>query len=108
MELLAAPYRAENATYRKPGRWPLAAVLWPRHASAVAIGRVATVAAVARLAANLPYLAAAGLADTVADRIVEEVGVVELSFARDPGFVDVLRNLEGPARRGGRAVDSRQ
>jgi hypothetical protein len=105
LEVVGAPYRVENATRRGPGRWPLAALLWPRHAAVPSIEAVPRVLAAARMAANLPYVAAAGRADAIASRLIDAVPFQELAFAPDPGFLEVL----GPAPgRGEAPVDSRQ
>ena len=94
-DLLGSPFHSTHKGAYRPGRWPLAAILFPRHGTPAAIENCDALRAGARLAANLPFIASAiGSDDRVAalvERLVSEVPCRELTCAPDPSFVDLLR-----------------
>jgi len=92
VDAVAAPYRVERATRRGPGRWPLAGILFPRHGAAPSIAPASDLAGVARLAANLPYVAGTDAGIAVARAIAARVPLRELTFAPDPSFLALLRD----------------
>jgi len=107
LEALGAPFRSTHPSVCGPGRWPLAAVLFPRHGSPPALASVDTLLSSARLAANLTFVAEGLGADERIDallgRTLREVRCAELTFAPDPSFLELLRSRPGagvPARDG--------
>jgi hypothetical protein len=94
-QALGAPFRSTHvhAAYR-PGRFPLAAVLFPRHGRPPSWERAAPLVARARILANLPFVAEGMERDARVGRLVESlldaVPCRELTFDRDPGFVELL------------------
>jgi hypothetical protein len=94
-ELLGSPFRSTHEGDYRPGRWRLAAILFPRHGAPPAIADCDALRAGARLAANLPFVADAIERDDrvaqLVDRLVREVPCRELTFAPDPSFLDLLR-----------------
>ncbi len=99
VEALGSPFHSRHPGPYRPGRWPLAAILFPRHGSRAAWRRTSALLARARLAANLPFVAqdleADGRIASVLERLAAGVPCGELTFALDPGFVDLLRGA-GP------------
>jgi hypothetical protein len=91
---LGSPFRDENATMRGGGRWPVGAVLLPKHGSPPSLDAVNPVRAQAAVAANLPYLADAEIALDVARRILEGTAVRSLTFSPDPTYLDALRAFD--------------
>ena len=59
MEALGAPFRSTHLADYRPGRWPLAAILFPRHGEPVEWVACGALAAQARIAANLPFVSSA-------------------------------------------------
>ena len=98
-QALGSPFRAREFGPMRPGRWPLAAILFIAHGSASALAPVPHLLARARLTANLPFVAEAMGSDErsakVVDSLVAAVPVRTLTFARDPSFLDLLRGFEG-------------
>ena len=88
-DLIGSPLRAKEFGGGTPGRWPLAAILVPRHAGATALDPVSLLHVQAVLAANVPF--AVDRADLAAayGRAVSGLASVEarrLSFRPgDPG-----------------------
>jgi hypothetical protein len=100
VQVLASPFRVENATGTGPGRWPLAAVLVPRHADRPAVEAVSRLHVVSMLSANLPYLDPEAAVD-VADGVLDRVPARRLAFRPDPSFLDPLCRFgasDGPGR----------
>lgn len=96
-EALASPIRAMDAP--GPGRWPLAAILFPEHARSAALVPVSRLAASAKLAANLPFVQE-GFESyprplEVAGRLLAAVPCRILRFPPDPSFVPLLRAFDG-------------
>lgn len=94
VELLGAPFRSTHRADYRPGRWPLDAVLFPHHGSRAAWSPAAGLVARARILANLPFVSdAAGDArvERVVERLCTRAPCLDLSFALDPSFVDLLR-----------------
>jgi len=102
IHVLALPFRRSPDPAAGPGRWPLGALLLPAHGAEPRLDPVDPRIVRAAVVANLPHLAparrAAGAPASVVDRILRDVTVRRLTFARDARFVELLRPL---ARRGG-------
>jgi hypothetical protein len=94
LEALGAPFRSTHVADYRPGRWPLAALLFPRHGTPPALNPVDKLSARARIVANLPFVAEAIADDdrlpTVLSRVVRSVACSELRFALEPSFVELL------------------
>lgn len=100
VEALATPIRDDWPVPCPPGRWPLAALLFPVHGKTPALAAVPTLSASARVTANLPFVAERLEADDdlprVVQRLVRGVPAYDLTFAPDPAFVDRLRSILRP------------
>jgi hypothetical protein len=96
VELLGAPFRSTHEANYGPGRWPLAAILFPRHGERAAWSPAASLIARARILANLPFVAEATARDGRVDRLVErlatDVPCLDLTFALDLAFLELLRS----------------
>jgi hypothetical protein len=94
MEALGSPFRSTHIADYRPGRWPLAAILFPRHGSPPALGPVDNLSARARIVANLPFIAEAIADDdrltSVLSRVIRSVSCSELTFGLEPSFVKLL------------------
>jgi hypothetical protein len=93
-ELLGAPFRSTHRADYGPGRWPVSAVLFPRHGTRAAWAPVTELLARGRILANLPFVGdAAGdeRLDRVVERLATRVPCLELTFALDASFVELLR-----------------
>jgi len=106
LEALGAPFRSTHLADYRPGRWPLAALLFPRKGSPAALGQVSDLIASARLSANLPFVSEGVGRDPRIDRVVSEavdaVACAELTFPPDDSFVELLRSMPAtPPRRNG-------
>jgi hypothetical protein len=95
--LLGGPFRSTHPVAFRRGRWPLAAILFPRHGDPPTLAPVPPLLAQARIVANLPFVAEALDRDdrlrAVVARLVERVPFRELTFAPDPGYLELLRAL---------------
>jgi len=94
MQALGAPFRSTHVADYGPGRWPLAAILFPRHGRPAATAPVASLIARAKIVANLPFVAEGAERDPRIGAVVERLCALpcaELTFDLDPSFVDVLR-----------------
>ena len=95
--LLSVPIRANHPRPLGPGRWPLSAMLFPEHGDAPRLDPVDGLRARARLVANLLYAASSLDTDPrvgeVVDRILSRVRLRTLTFAQEPSFVELLRQL---------------
>jgi len=102
LEVLGSPFRSTHRADYRPGRWPLAGILFPRHGERPAWADCSPLIARARIAANLPFVSSALERDARVAAIVEllagGVPCRELTFAVDPSFVDLLA---GEGSRGG-------
>jgi hypothetical protein len=102
VEALGSPLRSTHRSDYRPGRWPVAAILFPRHGPRPAWTRCDPLRARARIAANLPFVQTAIEWDervaAVVERLATEVSCKELTFALDASFVEFLR--AGDARDG--------
>jgi hypothetical protein len=93
LEALGAPFRSTHRREYRPGRWPVAAVLWPMHGPAPALTATPRLLARAKVAANLPFLADGVGQDERIDAAVDAVLSVPclgLTFAPDAAFVPLL------------------
>ncbi len=106
-EALSAPFRDDALAPVGPGRWRVSAILLPRHGLEPRLERVTRLAAEARLAANLLYVAPLlesdpRVGDTM-EALASAVPVWSLTFARDARFVQEIRRLaaeeKAPTRR---------
>ena len=95
MEALGAPFRSTHLADYRPGRWPLAAILFPRHGEPVEWVACGALAAQARIAANLPFVSSALEQDArvaaVVERLARTVPCRELTFRPDASFLELLR-----------------
>jgi hypothetical protein len=90
---LGSPLRARDFPAPGRGRWPLAAVLLPRH-GAPALAEVSALRAHAVLQANALYSSPHDpRATELLARLAAEVPVRELTFAPEPSFVPLLRSF---------------
>jgi hypothetical protein len=96
LEALGSPFHSSHEADYRPGRWPLAAVLFPRHGPSASCRPVDALIARARLSANLPFLAEALQVDervaALLDRFVRSTPCAELTFGLDSSFVSLLRD----------------
>jgi hypothetical protein len=102
--LLGAPFRSTHVAPFRSGRWPLAALLFPRHGAEPALVPVPPLLARARIVANLPFVAEAIERDERVERVVHRLAgatrCMELTFAPDGRYLALLRAL-GPEGRSG-------
>jgi hypothetical protein len=100
VELLGVPFRADAARPIGPGRWPLCGLLFPRHGPRPRLAPIGGLLAQVRLTANLLYLdpagPGAGHVRRVIERLTARVPQRELTFAPDPAFLPLLRELVTP------------
>ncbi len=93
-EILSTPIRGNHPTPHGPARWPLSALLFPRHGSAPSLSPVSPFAATVRIAANLPFAAERLEFDPrfgeLIQTLVSTVPSHELTFAPDASFMDLL------------------
>jgi hypothetical protein len=98
----SAPFRADDFRPVGPGRWPVAALLVPRHGEEPALAPLARLPLAARLTASLFSVAtseaAEGRRGAVVERLIESVPARTLTFPKDGSFLALLRSF--PARRG--------
>ncbi len=96
LEALGSPFRSTHRADYRPGRWPVCAILFPRHGDSPAWTPCDGMLARARLAANLPFVSSALEQDprvaAVVERLATAVPCRELTFGLDPAFVDLLRS----------------
>jgi len=96
VELLGAPFRSTHIADYRPGRWPVAAILFPRHGAPATWSRAAALIARARILANLPFVAEATARDNRVERLVERlatgVACLDFTFALDLTFLELLRS----------------
>ncbi len=99
LEVLGAPFRSTHRADYRPGRWPLAAVLFPRHGERAAVEPCDALISRARLVANLTFIAEAVEKDDrippMLERLTSNVPCAELTFALDGSFVELLRGWRG-------------
>jgi hypothetical protein len=95
IEVLGSPFRSTHYIEYHPGRWPLAGILFPRHATPPAWERAPRLLARAKLAANLPFVTEAIAQDERIPALIEtylaRIPCMELSFGLNPSFVELLR-----------------
>ena len=95
-EVLGSPFRSRHLPGSMVfGRWPIAALLFPRHGAPASLSPANRLLASARLVANLPFISAAVPQDpdvaAVTDRLVPSLPSHELTFTLDPSFLPLLR-----------------
>ena len=97
IEALGAPFRSTHENTLGPGRWPLAAILFPVHGSEAALSPVSGIESRAKVLANLPFVADGVAADRRVTETIEawisSVPTRKLSFACDPAFIDTLESF---------------
>jgi hypothetical protein len=95
IEALGSPFRSTHEADYRPGRWPLAAILFPRHGDLPGSRTVEPLLARARLLANLTFVAEALEQDpriaALIDRLTDDIPCAELTYALDPSFMRILR-----------------
>ena len=93
-EVLGAPLRSDHRGPQRPGRWPLAALLFAEHGAPPRLRPASRLLTRARLASNLPFLAEGLESDprvaAVLERLVARAPAAELRFAPDPSFIAPL------------------
>ncbi len=101
-EALAAPLRPRSGALRLPGRWPLAAILLPRHGAPARLGPAPAREVYARILANLPFVADAFGADERIPATIEDleasVPARTLTFSPDPSFLPLLSGFGADLR----------
>jgi hypothetical protein len=94
-ELLGSPFHSTHRAAFVPGRWPLQAVLLPRHGQPPSWSPSPPLLAKACLTANLPFIAAGIEHDrrvnSLVDRITTDLACLDFTYGLDGGFVDLLR-----------------
>ena len=97
IEALGAPFRSTHENTLGPGRWPLAAILFPVHGSEAALSPVSGIESYAKVLANLPFVADGVAADPRVTETIEawidSVPTRKLTFGRDPAFIDTLESF---------------
>ena len=96
VEALSTPIRSETPVPFRPGRWPVAALLFPVHGDVPSVSPVSRLRATGRVTANLPFVAERQAEErfhSVIERLVSGVPVYDLTFAPDPSFLDCLAGL---------------
>ena len=97
IEALGAPFRSTHETTVGPGRWPLAAILFPAHGSEVALSPVSGIESRARVLANLPFVADGVAGDRRVTETIEgwvaAVPTRKLTFGRDTAFIETLESF---------------
>jgi hypothetical protein len=97
VEALGAPFRSTHRRTSGPGRWPLAAILFPDHGSRVRLAPVTAIEAHARVLANLPFVVEAVGRDPrvseTTERLVSTVPARLLTFGRDATFLEALESF---------------
>jgi len=97
----SAPFRADDFRAAGPGRWPVAALLVPRHGDEAALSPLARLPLAARLTGSLFSAATSRAAEArraaVVERLLEGVPARTLTFPKDPSFLPLLRSF--PSRR---------
>lgn len=92
--LVAAPLRSTLRFDYQLGRWPLAAILLPRHGPTHEIETLAGIVVHAGLTANLPFINDATVPDPVVaervDQLAAAVPCARLTFSRDSGYLALL------------------
>jgi hypothetical protein len=94
-QALGSPFRSRHLPGKAtPGRWAVGAIFFPHHGSPARRSPATRLLALARLTANLPFVAASGTQDKVvarfADRLVDAVPCYDLTFALDDSFLPLL------------------
>ncbi len=96
LDALGSPFRSTHRADYRPGRWPVSAILFPRHGASPAWTACDGMLARARIAANLPFVSSALERDprvaAVVERLATAVPCRELTFGLDPDFVALLRS----------------
>lgn len=99
IDLLGAPFRSTHVADYRPGRFELAAVLFPRQGSPAAWSRAPGLLARARILANLPFVSDAPVEDGRLEPLIaalaERVPCLDFTFALDTSFVELLRRGPG-------------
>jgi len=100
IEALGSPFRSSLRRDYQPGRWPLAALLFPRRGTHARWTACPAMRSRAMLAANLPFVSSAletdGRVGDLIERLVTGVPCRELTFAPDPSFLELLGSDEVP------------
>jgi hypothetical protein len=100
VEALGSPFRSSLRRDYRPGRWPLAALLFPRRGTHARWTACPAMRSRAMLAANLPFVSSALEADErvgeLIERLVTGVPCRELTFAPEPSFLELLQSDEAP------------
>lgn len=93
IEALSNPIRRRFGSIG-PGRWPLGALLIPRHGSTASLGPANSMLLAARIVGNLPWVGET-LSPTLSafvDELVARVPAYTLTFAKDASFLKLLRD----------------
>jgi hypothetical protein len=97
--VLGAPFRSDKRYEPRVGRWPLAALLVPRHGASTAVEPVSRLEAQSRLAANLPFVAEGLERDprigAVVDSLLAAVPCVRFTFPIAGPILPALRRWRG-------------
>jgi hypothetical protein len=97
VEALSVPIRGNHPEPHGPGRWPLAAWLFPAHGAEARLDPMPSLLATASLAANLPFVSGLlekdGPLASVLESLLSSAPSYRLTFARDTSFMEPLRRL---------------
>ena len=95
LEAIGTPIRDREIAHSGPGRWPVAALLVPRHGTEAALLPVSRLRLETALSANLLYVAASWRDDPRVPRAIEAIAegapARTLVFRPDGSWVEVLR-----------------
>jgi len=93
IEALANPIRPRFGLHG-PGRWPLGALLIPRHGPTASLSPVDSRLLAARVVANLPWVAEtlSPALNAFVDELIAHTPAYELTFAKDASFLELLRD----------------
>jgi hypothetical protein len=92
IEALGTPVRTRDFGSPGPGRWPLGAVLFPRHGNPVSLDPIDPIQAHARLFANLPWVSET-MSEPLTrfvDDLLSSVPCALLTFDREPTFIPAV------------------
>lgn len=96
---LGSPFRAQDFPSPGPGRWPVGAILIPRHGNEATLDLIPRLMLEARIAANLLFSAATWEAQPAAAQatcaIAAGAPARVLSFRPDASWIDLVTTIEG-------------
>ncbi len=99
-EVLGSPFRSTHVADYRPGRFPLAAILFPVKGEGTSTRTVPALVTRARLTANLPFVAESTgndpRVDALVDRMASVVPCVDFTFDLSGDYLDTLVSWPRP------------